>query len=202
MRRFVIVGSKAKASGDFLLSDIPGTSGRLDVLLRGLRASLLISHGVRRDTVACLVLQGDPSRTVTVRVDGAAARYLRPDDRSLATIVKKALAVTPAASGFTELRAGISVAEDGLAAVAAELAGSTIYVLDERGEELRQRLPAATPADTTFVLGDHLGLDETTRTALERLGATTALRVGPQSLHTEDVIAIVHNELDRREAVT
>lgn len=199
MRRFVILGSTAKSSPDFLLVDIPSTSGRLDVLLRGLRAALLVSHGVRRDTVAYLVLQGDPMRPRTVRIDGAAARYLRPDDRSLATIMKKAFAMPPAASpGFATVRAGIAIAEGGLEAVMPELLASTLYVLDEHGRELRAE--ALPNTEVTFFLGDHLGFDATTRALLEQAHATATLRVGPQSLHTEDVIAIVHNELDRRDA--
>ena len=57
-RRFVVIGQSATASPDFSLVDIAGTSGRLDVLLRCLRAALLVSHGLRRDTVVYLVLLG------------------------------------------------------------------------------------------------------------------------------------------------
>ena len=60
MRRFVIVGQQATSSPHFSLLDLPSTSGRLDVLLRCLRAALLVSHGLRRDAVAYLVLLGDP----------------------------------------------------------------------------------------------------------------------------------------------
>ena len=38
----------------------PATSGRLDILLRCLRASLLVSHGLREDTIIYLVLMGGP----------------------------------------------------------------------------------------------------------------------------------------------
>ena len=41
-RRFVVIGQQASASPDFSLLDLPGTSGRLDVLLRCLRAALLV----------------------------------------------------------------------------------------------------------------------------------------------------------------
>ena len=61
----MVVGQRARASSDFLLVDIPSTSGRLDVLLRCLRAALLVSHGVRRDTVVYLCLLGTPERPRT-----------------------------------------------------------------------------------------------------------------------------------------
>jgi diacylglycerol kinase family enzyme len=55
--RLVVLGGKA--TGHFRLNDLPGTSGRLDALLRCLRAALLVSHGVRRHVSVYLVLGGD-----------------------------------------------------------------------------------------------------------------------------------------------
>lgn len=195
MRRFVIVGQKAKASPDFLLVDIPSTSGRLDVLLRCLRAALLVSHGVRRDTVVYLVLLGDPAAPATLRIDGEAAKYMRPDERSLATVIKKALAVPYEGATFTPVRAGIGIARGGIETVLAELGSAACYVLDEGGTDLRTQALAET--DAVFFLGDHVGFDDATRATLAQLSAAT-LSVGPRSLHAEDVIGIVHNELDRR----
>jgi tRNA (pseudouridine54-N1)-methyltransferase len=195
MRRFVIVGNKAKASPDFLLVDIPSTSGRLDVLLRGLRAGLLVSHGLRRDTVVYLVLQGDPSRVVTLRFDGAASRYMRPDDRSLASVVQKVLRVEPASAEFTEVRPGIAIARGGVETVLAQAPGAALHVLDELGIDMRA--VSFLNEDNVFFLGDHIGLDAETRRLIEGAGER-AISVGPVSLHTEDVVTLVHNELDRR----
>ncbi|MDP9002115.1 MAG: tRNA (pseudouridine(54)-N(1))-methyltransferase TrmY, partial [Myxococcota bacterium] len=92
MRRFVIIGRSAIASDDFLLEDIPGTGGRLDILLRCLRAGLLVSHGIRRDVVMYLVLLGGPRAPRVLRADASGLKFVRPDERSLATLAKKALA--------------------------------------------------------------------------------------------------------------
>src|SRR6516165_5192222 len=92
MRRFVIIGRGAVASDDFLLEDLAGSSGRLDVGLRCIRAALLVSHGLRRDAVVYLVLGGGPLAPRALRVRGAEARFLRPDERSLAVLAKKVLA--------------------------------------------------------------------------------------------------------------
>jgi tRNA (pseudouridine54-N1)-methyltransferase len=199
MRRFVVLGQKAKASGDFLLADIPSTSGRLDVLLRALRASLLVSHGVRRDSCAYLALLGEPDNARVVRLSGAAARYLRPDERSLATTLKKALAAAPEGEGFSAARPGIDVARGGFEVLGAELQGSAVYLLELGGVDIREA-PLG-EADPTFVLGDHLGMTAEARAFFLALGAR-ALSVGPTALYTEDVIAIVANELDRRAAPT
>jgi tRNA (pseudouridine54-N1)-methyltransferase len=196
MRRFVVIGQRARASPDFLLVDIPSTSGRLDVLLRCLRAALLVSHGVRRDTVVYLSLLGDPERPRTLRFDGPAAKYMRPDERSLATVVKKALASAADGGGaFRPVREGISIADGGVDCVWSELAGAALYLLEEGAPDLRScSLPNG---EVAFVIGDHLGLPDGLREALLARGAQ-AVSVGPLSLHAEDVVTLVANELDRR----
>jgi tRNA (pseudouridine54-N1)-methyltransferase len=195
VRRFVVVGQKAKASADFLLVDIPSTSGRLDVLLHALRAALLFSHGVRHDSLIYLVLLGLPERPCTARIAGAASRYLRPDERSLATTLKKVLALPCEDPRFTEVRPGLALAAGGLETLLPELSGSKLYLLEPGAPDLREQ--ALDAPDQTFVLGDHLGLTEALRAELLALGATP-VSVGPKPLHSADVIALVHNELDRR----
>jgi tRNA (pseudouridine54-N1)-methyltransferase len=202
MRRFVIIGQKATASGDFRLDDLAGTSGRLDVLLRCIRSAILISHGVRRDVVVYLVLRGGTRAPRVLRVDAAATKFLRPDERSLATLVKKALEAQADGDdkGFIDVRPGISVRRGGLDEIVAELGDARLFVLEPTGTDLRLAV-ALNGTDATFVVGDHLGLDDTTRARLAALGAVS-LRVGPVAIHADDVVTIVSNELDRRRAGT
>src|ERR1700712_1354155 len=158
MRRFIVVGQRARSDGDFLLADIPSTSGRADVLLRALRAALLISHNVRRDTVVYLLLLGSAERVRTMRVEGAASRYLRPDERSLATTLKKALLfpIPVNATGFTEVRPGIAVSAEGLACVLPELEHSRLFLLEPGAADVRRC--DFSHSDNSFLLGDHLGI--------------------------------------------
>jgi tRNA (pseudouridine54-N1)-methyltransferase len=196
VRRFVLLGQRALASPDFFLDDLAGSSGRLDVLLRGLRAALMVSHGLRKDTVAYLVLQGGPRAPRTLRVEGAAAQFLRPEERSLATLVKKVLAAAPAdAAAFTPVRPGIALVDGGLAAVVADLGGEPTYVLEEGAPDIRGA--AIDPACATFFVGDHLGFDAGARAELAKMGAVP-VGLGPVSMHVEDAVAVVSNELDRR----
>ena len=193
----MIVGQQASSSPEFSLLDLPSTSGRLDVLLRCLRAALLVSHGMRRDTVVYLVLLGDPDAPRTVRVEGSAIRFLRPDERSLAMLVQRALALPSSGAAFVELRAGIAIADGGLDVVVGDIGAATPYLLDEDAPDLRDR--ALDAEDCVFFVGDHIGLDEATRARLGELGATP-LGLGPVSMHADDAIVIVLNELDRRAA--
>lgn len=202
-RRFVVIGRTASASPDFSLVDLAGTSGRLDVLVRCLRAALLVSHGARHDVLVYLVLLGGPRAPRVVRIDGRLAEWLRPEERRLATIVQRALEERERASSpqgarhdgpFLVLRNGVAVADGGLDVVLAQLpAGGARYVLDLAGADLRGARLA--DEDATFFVGDHLGLDDATRAALD---GCVPLSLGPVGLMAEDAITIVHNELDRR----
>jgi tRNA (pseudouridine54-N1)-methyltransferase len=195
MRRFVIIGRTATASAEFSLEDLPSTSGRLDVLLRCVRAALLVSHGVRVDTVVYLVLLGGGDAPKTLRFDGETSRFLRPDERSLAVTVRKALAEPASAGTFTEVRPGIALRVGGLESVLSDLPAGPSYVLDVHGEDIR-RADLDQP-DLTFFLGDHLGLDESARGLLAP-SAARALSLGPVAVHAEDAVTLVCNELDRR----
>jgi len=208
VRRFVIVGQKASASGEFLLDDVPGTGGRLDVLLRCVRAAMLYSHGIRRDVVVYLLLGGGPKAPRTLRFEGAAATFLRPDERSIGILVKKALVLErvhhAAARGgavggpFVPVRPGVGLANGGLSLILADLGGAHLYMLDEGAPDLRSET-ALGGADDVFFVGDHLGLDEATRASLSAAGARP-IGLGPVSVHAEDAIAVLWNEVDRRDA--
>jgi tRNA (pseudouridine54-N1)-methyltransferase len=194
---FVVVGRKVSASGEFLMDDVPGTSGRLDVLLRCVRAALLTSHGVRRDVAVYLVLGGGDRAPRAVRVTGADVEFLRPDERSLAFLMKKVLAAAnERGASFTAVRAGVAVAESGLGAVLDDLGDARFYVLEEGAPDLREDPDLGAPG-AAFFIGDHLGFDDATREAL-RAAAARPLGLGPVSVHAEDAVTIVANELDRR----
>lgn len=211
LRRFVVVGRTATSSPDFSLVDLAGTSGRLDVLVRCLRAALLVSHGVRRDVIVYLVLLGGPAArgegpARVVRIDGRVSEWIRPEERRLALIVQRALEerergrspVRDHEDGpYLVLRNGVAVANGGLEVALASIpASSRRIVLDERGADVRDA--SLGDDDVTLVLGDHLGLDEAARASL---GDALSVSLGPTSVLAEDAIALMHNELDRRAVV-
>jgi len=193
------VGQTASASGDFSTEDLPSSGGRIDVLLRCVRAALLVSHGVRRDVIVYLALGGGPSAPRVLRFSGRDAQFLRPDERSLALLAKKALLrpVPSEDSAFVEVKPGVSVAKGGLDSVLADAPNAVPYWLAEEGTDLRDQ-PLDAP-DSLFILGDHLGFDAGTRARLEALPCRV-VSVGPVSLHTDDAVTLVTGELDRRAA--
>lgn len=204
VRNFAIIGQKACSTEDFILDDLPGTSGRLDVLVRCLRAAMLSSHGIRRGVVVYLVLLGGPLAPRVVRVDGAGVQFLRPDERSLAVRMKKVLASRadePVAEGapspWVTVKPGFAVTRGGFERVIADVDDATPWILDEDAPDVREA-PGLGASHGLFVVGDHLGIPEDVRARLDALGARR-VSVGPVSVHADDVVALVTNELDRRD---
>ncbi|MBS2019799.1 MAG: tRNA (pseudouridine(54)-N(1))-methyltransferase TrmY [Deltaproteobacteria bacterium] len=203
-RSFVVVGTKATASPSFSLLDIAGTSGRLDVLLRCARSALLVSHGMRREARIYLVLQGGDLAPRVVRIDGAEVRFLRPDERALATLAQKVLteAKADAPPGeFIDVRPGVAVARGDIEVAIADLARRGPFaplLLEEGAADLREA--AIDPSSHVVVfVGDHFGFDERSQASIAALEPLRA-SLGPVSVHADDAVAVVSNELDRRAA--
>lgn len=193
MRRFAILGSTARADAGFNLNDVAGTSGRLDVLLRCIRAAMMASHGLREEVVVYLVLGAGPRAPRTVRLDSAGVRFLRPDERSLAVLLRKVLETDYGGHELVVMRPGVSIAGGGLGRVLADAPGARTFVLDEGAPDLRSADLGG--EDLLFVVGGHEGIPDADRALL---AGAQPLGIGPVSVHADDAIAILVNELDRR----
>jgi len=189
MRTFALVGHLAPTGDAFTLDDLPGSAGRMDILCRCVHAALSLSHGIRRDAEIHLLLLGPPDPPKDVLIRGASVRSLSPDERSTAALIRKALAI-PVGEMFRESGPGILVRRGDLSGL---VTGGDYAVLSETGEDVRTRrdLPAG------FLLSDHL--DFTTGEEGD-LAALPRISVGPRVLHADHAIAVLQNELDRREA--
>ena len=188
MRRFVVFGHEAPTEPGIKLNDLPGSAGRLDVLARCVTAGLLHSHGIRETSEVVTILQND----VTIRFAGTAIRHLRPDERSTAARFDAALEAARDAIGHVEVEAspGVTVSRHNQQEFLATLE-TPIIQLHPDGTPI----PEWTPTDATFVLSDHMGFTEAEGTLLDEV-ADERLSVGPQAIHADQAIGVVHNYLD------
>lgn len=194
MRTFIIVGHKATITSDFSLEDIPGTSGRLDILCRCINAAFMLSHGIRHDVRVLLVLcGGEPHKTVCLR--GEDLRHLNPDERTTAALVKKALTII-AEPEWSRSTSGIFVRRGGLAEVLSDLKPKGIkpVYLREDGRDLRIGISDLSD-DKAFILGDHQGMTPEEENMIQEAGAEI-MSVGPVSLHADHCIILTNYFLD------
>ena len=191
MRQFIVLGHEAPTTPDFSLSDLAGGAGRLDVLCRCVNAGLFVSHGIREDARVHLVLDDE----YTVRFDGATAKRLYPNERAVASRIQGALEARQDAIGHqpAEVSPGVELYRMGFEATLAAVAREgTVLECHEDGEPLAAAEP---PDDPVFVLSDHHDVTETEAEVLAER-ADQRLSVGPEVLHADQTMTVVHNWVD------
>ncbi|MDR3282785.1 MAG: tRNA (pseudouridine(54)-N(1))-methyltransferase TrmY [Candidatus Methanoplasma sp.] len=196
-RYFVVTGHKAATTGDFKLDDIAGGAGRLDILVRCVNSVFFLSHDIRKDAEAFLVLEGGDDAPKTVRFSGESLRYLNPDERSTSSLIRNALMKPIPPGEEVKSSPGVFVSRMSFSDVISELSerGSLVY-LKEDGGDCRE---CDLPDNPIFVLGDNKDLTEEEEDVI--LAKSPAkLSIGPNSLHADHCIVVIHNELDRRHA--
>jgi len=194
MIRFVVIGHRASTTGDFKLDDIAGGAGRLDVLVRCVNSAFFLSHSIRTDVELFLVLTGGTDAPKTVRFSGKELRYLNPDERSTASLIRNALLKK---LGDAEIRSspGVHISRRSFSDVINDIKDtSTIIYLKEDGTDVRElRLPE----NVTFVLGDDRDLTKEEEDVI-MAHDPSKISLGPLSLHADHCMIVVHNEADRQ----
>ncbi|MCK5037618.1 MAG: tRNA (pseudouridine(54)-N(1))-methyltransferase TrmY [Thermoplasmata archaeon] len=199
MPTFVIVGHKCNTDGLFTLNDLPGSTGRLDILLRCVNASFFLSNGLRKDVETYLVLLGGEDAPKTVRFCGSELKYLNPDERSTAALVKNALMQKIGVGGEVRSSPGIYVSRRGLKDVLGQLGSrdNTRFIhLKENGKPIRDA-ELDPDIDVIFVMGGQFDLTEDEEEMVMGY-EPMMISLGPLKLHASHCIALVLNELDIR----
>lgn len=190
MRQFVVVGHDAPTTPEFSLDDLAGGAGRLDVLARCVNSAFFLSHGIRDDVRVRLVHADE----LTIRLEGSELRYVNPDERNVASILRGAIEAKDDAVGHMEVEAtpGVYVSKRGVEPVLDDVAASaTLVQLHEDGDPIVDVDP---PTDPAFVLSDHH--DFTDHEASLLADVDHRVRVGPERLHADHAITVAHNYLD------
>ena len=191
MRQFIVLGHDVPTDPEFSLDDIAGGAGRLDVLCRCVNSAFFLSHAIREDVRVHLVL-GDE---LTVRFEGSELRRLNPDERSTAALIRKALEQKDEAIGHmpAESSPGVSVYRmDFEATLEAAAKDATVVQLHEDGDPVVDVEP---PENPLFVLSDHNDFTDEEETLLAE-AVDERVRIGPNVLHADHSMTVVHNYLD------
>jgi len=191
MRTFVIFVGKARTDGNFNMEDLPSSGGRMDLVARCISSALWLSHAVRPDAKIYCVLNGPPKPPVTVLFDGAAIRKISPDERSIALWLKKALS-EEIADDWHEFRPGIMTARKSFQEIIREHEGRPIYVLHEKGEDIKE---AELKGDPVFVIGDNFGIPKNDESFALRNGEK--ISIGKESYLASSCIAVLNWFCDR-----
>ena len=199
MRRIVLLSHRTPVSGAFSLNDLAGGGGRMDEIARCVSTAFLVSNDLRRDTeVTILFAQAPPPRSRRIRVTGSRIRYLNPDERSTAALLKNALVRSIPLEHDVEASPGLVVGPvDPLEELRRLVAGPGCYWLAEDGRPAEE---FEVPDPSTVVLGD---ADDPTPEEQEVLRAAglPKLSFGPRPLRASQCIDIWQHLLDRQEAV-
>lgn len=166
----------------------------MDAVAGVVTSAFLLSNGIRRDTEVDLLLLADPRRVLRVRLDGAGLKFLNPDERSTAALLKNALAKFWARpDSQAEVGPGIEVTltdRDRELRAFASLPGACWLVEDGNAS-----LPRG-DGGTTVILSDPYEPSPEERSFLKSLGLPK-VSLGPHSLHAAHCVVLVHNQLDR-----
>ena len=111
MRRFLFLAHRVPPDGAFTLNDLAGGAGRMDEIARAVSTAFTLSNDLRRDVeVTVLFVAEPPPRARRIDLVGARLRYLNPDERSTAALLKNALGRSANHPGEFESSPGLSVA--------------------------------------------------------------------------------------------
>ncbi|HTT26365.1 MAG TPA: tRNA (pseudouridine(54)-N(1))-methyltransferase TrmY [Thermoplasmata archaeon] len=196
MQRLVLLVHRVPASGAFTLNDLAGGGGRMDEVARCVSTAFLASNALRRDLEMTLLFAPTPPVGARrIRVQGERLKFLHPDERSTAALLKNALVRAIPAEHDLEASPGILVGPVDPSAELARWASAPGAVwLTEAGAPAES---APLPEETVAILGDADDPTATERGILEAAGIPK-YSLGPRPLRASQCVDVWLNRLDRR----
>jgi tRNA (pseudouridine54-N1)-methyltransferase len=220
MRNFIILGHRALTEPNFSLNDLPGTGGRVDILARCINSAFQLSHTIRRDVEVAVVLLGPTNPPKTIRFVGLELKYLNPDERSTGALIRNALVKSSARNSNSQTpqkrynktpqeaklkfpneivsSPGVYISDLGFEELLNHYSENSIMIhLNEIGSEIHEKVDEFEndDKDLTFILSDHLDFSDDELRIVDQ-HKNLEMSLGPNSLHSDQCIVLVHNLLD------
>ena len=200
MREFIYYSRTAPTAGNYVNENDLYESGRLDIPIHSIIAAFFLSYKIRTDVRMNLIFGGppDPSKhlelqPVTEGKTGLHKIYL--NKKNVAGVLKKML-YKYREGEKREVFPGFWIQKKGFLEIVKEFheQGRNMYVLDDRGEDIRA---VEIKKDPVFILGDHRGLPTKELKRFKQM--CNLVSIGKKTYFASQTIAVVNNEIDRRE---
>ncbi|MGA7923980.1 MAG: tRNA (pseudouridine(54)-N(1))-methyltransferase TrmY [Thermoplasmata archaeon] len=196
--RVLIIAHRVPVDGSFTLNDLAGGGGRMDEVARCVSTSFTVSNGLRRGLeMTILFVAEPPPRARKIRISSDRVRYLNPDERSTAALLKNALTRSTALERDFESSPGIVVGPvDPLEELERFARQPDALWLQEDGGPLRSFRTEM--RGFSAILSDDKDLTAAER---DRLTVTAVPRVSvaPVTLRASQCLDVLLNEFDLRE---
>lgn len=199
MRDIVYYSRTAPTAGNYIGENLQ-EAGRIDIAIHTVIATFFLSHKLRTDAKLHLCFAGPPTpprylelKPVTEGETGVDKIYL--SKTNISAVLKKML-YKYREGERKEVFPGFWIQKKNFLEVVNDLhkEGRNLYVLDPDGEDIRT---ADIKEDPVFILGDHRGLPGKELKRLKQM--CTPITIGKRVYFASQTIAVVNNELDRRE---
>lgn len=199
MREFIYYSRTAPTSGKYITENLQ-KSGRIDIAIHTVIASFFLSHKIRTDTKLHLVFAGPPTpprhlllQPATEGKTGVDKIYI--SKTNVSAILKKML-YKHKENQNNEVFPGFWIEKKSFLQLVNEMDKQhrNIYILDPKGEDIRKVKIKPNPV---FILGDHKGLPHKELKRLKKL--CQPVTIGKKTYFASQTIAVVNNEIDRRE---
>jgi len=199
MREIIYYSRTAPTAGSYIKEDLQ-KSGRIDIAIHSVIAAFFLSNKIRTDTRLHLSFAGPPTPPRHLEMEPVVEGKTGIDKiyiskKNVSATIKKML-YKYRGGERREVFPGFWIEKKGIFELIKELSGRgrNLYVLDARGEDIRT---VKIGEDPIFVLGDHKGLPSKELKRLKKL--MTPVSIGKKTYFASQTIAVVNNELDRRE---
>ncbi|MCI4327353.1 MAG: hypothetical protein L3K16_06945 [Thermoplasmata archaeon] len=196
MRQFLLLAHRVPVGGAFTLNDLAGGGGRMDEVARVVSTAFTLSNDLRRDTEVTILFGAEPApRARRMRLDGRRLKFLNPDERSTAALLKNSLVRSAGVARDVEASPGLVVGPAEPLDALREFASTagTIWLTETGG-----------PISATDVVGGSFRAvlsDPTDPTAEEvtclREAGASARSLGARSLRSSQCVDVLHHLADQ-----